>query len=90
MLLVGGVVTPPLCFFLVVGGFGYSILNICPVDYEKGKSGYVTLPISDAGPGNTFGIATLSTVYHPRIVESFVNHCEMLRDSGVFENMIVR
>ncbi len=75
---------------LVVGGFGYSILNIRPTDYVEGQSGYVVLPISDTLRVQSFGLATLSTVYRPRIVESFVRHCKELRDSGVFEKVVVR
>jgi DNA-binding transcriptional LysR family regulator len=74
---------------LVVGGFGYSILNIRPTDYIRGQSGYVVLPISDKLQTQKFGLATLSTVYRPRIVEAFVDHCEELKDSGVFEKLIV-
>ncbi|MBL4768089.1 MAG: LysR family transcriptional regulator [Rhodobacteraceae bacterium] len=75
---------------LVSGGFGYTILNIRPTDYVAGKSGYVALPISDALQAQSFGLDTLSTVYRPRIVEAFVNHCIALRDSGVFDSMVVR
>ncbi|MFT5341116.1 MAG: DNA-binding transcriptional LysR family regulator [Paracoccaceae bacterium] len=75
---------------LVSGGFGYSILNIRPADYVAGKSGYVALPISDTLQVQSFGLDTLSTVYRPRIVKALVNHCIALRDSGVFENMVVR
>ncbi len=75
---------------LVVGGFGYSILNIRPTDYAQGKSGYVILPISDKLRKQTFGLATLSSVYKPRIVEAFVNHCKELRDKGVFEQIVVK
>ena len=74
---------------LVTGGFGFTILNIRPVDYEKGKSGYVVLPKSDNLPIQSFGLATLPTVYRPRIVEAFVNHCTLLKGSGVFERMVV-
>ena len=74
---------------LVVGGFGFTILNIRPVDYEKDKSGYVVMPISDTLPIQFFGLATLPTVYRPRIVEAFVNHCTLLKGSGVFERMTV-
>lgn len=75
---------------LVSGGFGYTILNIRPTDYVPGKSGYVVLPISDTLQVQSFGLDTLSTVYRPRIVEAFVNHCITLRDAGVFESMVVR
>ncbi|MEE9315350.1 MAG: LysR family transcriptional regulator [Rhizobiaceae bacterium] len=74
---------------LVAGGFGYSILNIRPVDYEIGKSGYVILPISDNLQVQNFGLSTLSTVYRPKIVQAFIDHCSMLRDSGVFSKLIV-
>jgi len=75
---------------LVVGGFGFTILNIRPVDYEKGKSGYVVMPISDTLPIQIFfGLATLPTVYRPKIVEAFVNHCTLLKGSGVFKRLIV-
>lgn len=74
---------------LVVGGFGYSILNIRPTDYEKGKSGYVALPISDDLKPQHFGLATLSAVYCPRIVEAFVEHCRTLSHSGVFRQLVV-
>jgi DNA-binding transcriptional LysR family regulator len=75
---------------LVSGGFGYTILNIRPTDYVAGQSGYVVLPISDSMQVQHFGVDTLSTVYQPRIVEAFVNHCKELRESGVFENLVVR
>ncbi len=74
---------------LVVGGFGYSILNIRPADYEKGKSGYVLLPISDVQQKQFFGLATLSAVYRPKIVESFVDHCLALKETGIFESLTV-
>lgn len=74
---------------LVIGGFGYSILNIRPTDYVKGKSGYVVLPISNGLGHQAFGLATISTVYSPRIVQSFVSHCKELSESGIFENLIV-
>lgn len=74
---------------LVSGGFGFTILNIRPADYVEGKSGYVVLPISDKLPIHFFGLATLPAVYRPRIVEAFVNHCIMLKGSGVFERMTV-
>ncbi len=75
---------------LVVGGFGYSILNIRPTDYVEGQSGYVVLPISDDLNPVAFGLATLSTVYRPRIVQAFVNHCKALVASGIFETLVVR
>ena len=74
---------------LVTGGFGFTILNIRPVDYEKGKSGYVVLPISDNLPIHFFGLATLPAVHRPRIVEAFVDHCTSLKGSGVYERMVV-
>lgn len=75
---------------LVVGGFGYSILNIRPADYVAGKSGYCILPISGELDVQSFGVSRLSSVYSPRIVEAFVNHCEALRDAGVFEDLSVK
>ncbi len=75
---------------LVVGGFGYSILNIRPTDYEKGKSGFVLLPISDAVQEKYFGLATLPAVYRPKIVQSFVNHCVALKETRVFERLSVK
>lgn len=76
---------------LVSGGFGFSVLNIKPVDYEKGRSGYVCVPIFDAElEFQSFGIATQSAVYQPSIVQAFVQYCEGLKHSGVFEGMTVQ
>ncbi len=74
---------------LVAGGFGFSILNILPTDYVKGKSRYAVIPISDKLQDQKFGLATLKTVYRPRIVQAFVNHCKDLTASGVFESLVV-
>lgn len=74
---------------MVAGGFGFSILNIRPVDYIRGQSGYAAVPISDDMPQQPFGIATQSAAYQPMIVQAFVNHCVQLKDTGVFEKMLV-
>jgi DNA-binding transcriptional LysR family regulator len=75
---------------LVAGGFGFSILNIRPVDYRGDESRYRILPISDAPMSPVFGIATVAGMEQPRMVRTFIQSCIGLKNRGVFEEMVVR
>ncbi len=74
---------------LVSGGFGYTLLNICPPDYHKGRNQYVVVPISDDLPTPLFGIATQAATRQPKMVRAFVDQCVNLRDAGVFAPLVV-
>ncbi|MCE8511844.1 LysR family transcriptional regulator [Ruegeria pomeroyi] len=75
---------------LVAGGFGFSLLNIRPVDYRESESRYRIVPISDAPLSPVFGIATMDGAQQTRMVRAFVQSCTELRDRGVFEDLVVR
>lgn len=75
---------------LVAGGFGFSILNIRPVDYRHDESRYCILPIRDAPLSPVFGIATLAGMEQPRMVSTFIRSCISLKAKGVFEELVVR
>ncbi|MCR9125620.1 MAG: LysR family transcriptional regulator [Rhodobacteraceae bacterium] len=74
---------------LVSGGFGFSVLNICPADYWTGVHRYRVLPISDPMHVPTFGIATQAGLRQPKIVRAFVQHCLALNAANAFRPLIV-
>lgn len=78
---------------LVAGGFGFSLLNIRPVDYRENESRYRILPIRDV-PNSlvspVFGIASFAGTQQPRMVQSFMQSCIGLKEKGVFEQLVVR
>lgn len=74
---------------LVSQGYGFSILNIKPVEYQEGYSRYRILPIRNAPEAPVFGIATLSSVSQSRMVRSFMQSCIDLRDSGALGALTV-
>ncbi|MEM9578589.1 MAG: LysR family transcriptional regulator [Pseudomonadota bacterium] len=72
---------------LVAGGFGYTILNILPPDYDTRTPKYLVLPIRDAPSEQSFGIATLAGKREPRIVRSFIESCQNLLNHGAFDRL---
>ncbi len=74
---------------LVSGGYGYSILNICPPDYRRDDTRFRTLPISDNLRAPVFGIITMSGMRQPKIVEAFVQQCVSLAQAGAFDDITV-
>jgi len=74
---------------LVSQGYGFSILNIRPVEYREGYSNYRILPICNQPETPTFGIATLASVNQPRMVRSFIESCLDLRDQGRLKALTV-
>lgn len=74
---------------LVSQGYGFSILNIRPVEYQEGFSQYRILPIRNGPEAPVFGIATLASVSQSRMVRNFISSCVDLRDSGAFDALIV-
>lgn len=74
---------------LVSQGYGFSILNIKPVEYREGYSRYRILPIRNAPEAPTFGIATLTSVNQSRLVRSFIESCIDLRDREVLQTLTV-
>ncbi|WP_170166978.1 LysR family transcriptional regulator [Paracoccus methylarcula] len=74
---------------LVAGGFGASFLNIRPLDYRAGESGYCIVPIADGGKPPTFGIATTASSSPPRFVSAFIQNCLELKEKNAFANLVV-
>ncbi|MFC6761404.1 LysR substrate-binding domain-containing protein [Sulfitobacter porphyrae] len=74
---------------LVSGGFGVSLLNILPLDYREGESGYRIIRIRDVGSAPTFGIVTMAAADQPKIVQAFIANCIELREKGAFDALIV-
>lgn len=74
---------------LVAGGFGFTVLNICPPDYRAERAPFRALPIDDELATPIFGIATQGGTRLPRIVSTFIEHCEALNEAGVFAEMTV-
>lgn len=75
---------------LVSQGYGFSILNIKPVEYQEGYSRYRVLPIRNAPEAPVFGIATLASITQSRMVRSFISSCINLRDRGDLEELTVQ
>lgn len=74
---------------LVAGGFGYTILNIRPPDYDEDRLRYRAVPIRDAEGGQSFGIATLAGTRPPKIVQAFIDSCAELQQQGAFDSLTV-
>lgn len=74
---------------LVAGGYGYSILNICPPDYRQDDRRFRVVPIKDDIRVPVFGIATLAGNRQPRMVSAFIENCAKLKEIGVFEEIVV-
>lgn len=72
---------------LVLGGHGYSLLNICPPDYGRGDTPFSAVPLRDPVKSPVFGIVTRSDTRQPSIVSAFVDQCIELRNAGVFEEI---
>ncbi|WP_297341604.1 LysR family transcriptional regulator [Pseudophaeobacter sp.] len=75
---------------LVAGGFGFSLLNIRPVDYREKEMCYRILPILDPPHSPVFGIASVAGTVQPRMVETFIAGCVKLKEQGEFERLVVR
>lgn len=74
---------------LVNSGYGFSILNIRPIDYREGESDYVLVPISSLVQIPVFGIATQGTLRKPKMVQAIIDHCLELRNTGIFDEIVV-
>lgn len=74
---------------LVAGGFGFSLLNIRPVDYRENESGYRILPILNPPHCPVFGIATIAGTAQPRVVKTFITNCMALKQKGAFDSLVV-
>lgn len=75
---------------LVSGGHGYSILNICPPEYRRADTPVRAMPIRDGLHIPVFGIVTPAGIRQPNIVQAFIDDCIALKQTGVFDNMVVR
>ena len=74
---------------LVAGGYGFSILNICPPDHQKDDMLFRVMPIRDALTVPHFGIATLSGVRQPQMVKAFIEKCLELQNNGIFDDLVI-
>jgi DNA-binding transcriptional LysR family regulator len=74
---------------LVAGGFGFSLLNIRPVDYREEETRYRILPILNPPQSPVFGIASVAGTEQPRMVKTFVASCVKLKEKRVFESLVV-
>ena len=74
---------------LVAGGFGFSLLNIRPVDYLEDESRYRILPILNPPQSPVFGIASVAGTAQPRMVKTFVASCMDLKEKGAFDGLVV-
>jgi len=75
---------------LVVGGFGFTILNICHAEHDGRESGYIVRHITDRTRPPVFGIARLANARQSRIVQAFLEHCMNLKRQNAFEEIVVR
>lgn len=74
---------------LVAGGFGYTILNIRPLDHENANMRYRAIAIEGASSPHSFGIATLTGIREPNTVRAFIESCQNLSKNGAFDNLAV-
>ncbi len=74
---------------LVASGFGFTILNIRPLDYHDDDARYRIIPIRNADEAPFFGIATMANVRQPKTVRAFIDICIQLKKRGVFNSLIV-
>ena len=75
---------------LVSGGHGYTLLNICPPDYQPNDSRFRALPLRGAVKVPIFGIVTLADMRQPNIVKAFIERCLDLKTTGIFDAITVR
>lgn len=75
---------------LVLGGHGYSLLNICPPDYRIGDTRFRVVPLYDQVKAPVFGIVTRSDTRQPSIVNSFISQCIDLKNAGIFDEITAR
>lgn len=74
---------------LVSGGFGFTILNIRPLPSQDADVRYRAIPIAGDPEVYWFGIATVSHVRRPKIVQSFLDNCIALQESGAFDSLTI-
>ena len=74
---------------LVSGGFGFTILNIHPLPLQDLNVRYRAVPIVGDLEVQWFGIATVSQVRRPKIVQAFIDNCRALQEKGAFESLII-
>jgi DNA-binding transcriptional LysR family regulator len=74
---------------LVSGGFGFTILNIRPQPLQDPNVRYRAVPIAGDLEVQWLGIATVSQVRRPKIVQTFIDNCCALREEGAFESLII-
>lgn len=79
-----------ICRTLVASGFGYTMLNILPPDYNETDLSYRALPILDADWTPVFGIATTAGARQPKTVRAFIESCIKLRDEAAFDAITVK
>lgn len=74
---------------LVSGGFGFTILNIHPLPLQDLNVRYRAVPIVGDLEVQWFGIATVSQVRRPKIVQAFIDNCRALQEKGAFESLVI-
>ena len=77
---------------LVSAGFGFSILNVRPLEYGDvvaENTAYRARPIHPAGLVPIFGIATTANVKQPKIVRAFIETCLNLKAQGAFDRILM-
>ena len=74
---------------LVAGGYGYSLLNICPPDHLRDISRFRILPLEHPANVPVFGIAVMARTKQPPLVKSFIQQCLELKQQGAFRSMVV-
>ncbi|MGA1760285.1 MAG: LysR family transcriptional regulator [Rhodobacteraceae bacterium] len=79
-----------ICRTLVSSGFGYSILNILPLEQRAHDAQYRSIPISDARNAPVFGIATSAGTRQPKTVRAFIKSCLRLRSEGAFDAITIK
>ena len=79
-----------ICRTLVASGFGYTMLNILPPDYNETDVPFRALPILDADWAPVFGIATAKGARQPKTVRAFIESCIRLKDEAAFDAITVK
>jgi DNA-binding transcriptional LysR family regulator len=75
---------------MVAANLGFTLLNAKPVAAIDGRGGIRAVPLTDRIAPRIFGIVTQSRIRQPRAITDFHDHCETLRERGLFERMAVR
>jgi DNA-binding transcriptional LysR family regulator len=75
---------------LVLGGHGYSLLNIRPPDYGTGNTPFRVVPLRNPVKAPVFGIVTRSDTRQPKIMNAFINQCLELKNAGIFDEIIAQ